>query len=174
MDRGQFTFYASFATALRRLKRKNERCDAYDAIVNYALFGVEPEEGTLPDAVMIAFELIRPNLDASRRKAANGYLGGTAGERSKPEANGKQTGSKKESKKENEIETETETETESETETETEVELEREREREKKPERAGEHSIPLPPSAAGPAAGVFHSGTAGRPRRGGGALASGP
>ncbi len=170
MDRGQFTFYASFATALRRLKRKNERCDAYDAIVNYALFGVEPEEGTLPDAVMIAFELIRPNLDASRRKAANGYLGGTAGERSKPEANGKQTGSKKESKKENE----TETETEIENETETEVELEREREREKKPERAGEHSIPLPPSAAGPAAGVFHSGATARRRQGGSRLASGP
>lgn len=172
MDRGQFTFYASFATALRRLKRKNERCDAYDAIVNYALFGVEPEEGTLPDAVMIAFELIRPNLDASRRKAANGYLGGTAGERSKPEANGKQTGSKKESKKEKETEKETESETESEHEVE--VELEREREREKKPERAGEPSIPLPPSAAGPAAGVFHSGATARRRQGGSRLASGP
>ena len=174
MDRGQFTFYASFATALRRLKRKNERCDAYDAIVNYALFGVEPEEGTLPDAVMIAFELIRPNLDASRRKALGGKNGIPKDTGKIAERYEKDSGNKRE--KENEIETETETETEIETEieTETEVELEREREREKKPERAGEHSIPLPPSAAGPAAGVFHSGTAGRPRRGGGALASGP
>ena len=156
MDRGQFTFYASFATALRRLKRKNERCDAYDAIVNYALFGVEPEEGTLPDAVMIAFELIRPNLDASRRKALGGKNGIPKDTGKIAERYEKDSGNKRE--KENEIETETETETESETETETEVELEREREREKKPERAGEPSIPLPPSAAGPAAGVFHSG----------------
>ena len=172
MDRGQFTFYASFATALRRLKRKNERCDAYDAIVNYALFGVEPEEGTLPDAVMIAFELIRPNLDASRRKALGGKNGIPKDTGKIAERYEKDSGNKRE--KENEIETETETETEIENETETEVELEREREREKKPERAGEPSIPLPPSAAGPAAGVFHSGATARRRQGGSRLASGP
>ena len=168
MDRGQFTFYASFATALRRLKRKNERCDAYDAIVNYALFGVEPEEGTLPDAVMIAFELIRPNLDASRRKAV-----------AVMSRNRKETGKmsvRYEEDSEYKRETETEAETEVETELESEFELESKIESEFKIEsdteiqRESDRSIPRPPSAAA----VFHSGTAGRPRRGGGALASGP
>ena len=152
MDRGQFTFYASFATALRRLKRKNERCDAYDAIINYALFGEEPEEGTLPDAVMIAFELIRPNLDASRRKAV-----------AVMSRNRKETGKmlvRYEEDSEYKRETETEAETEVETELESEFELESKIDSELKRESATEiqresdRSIPRPPSAAA----VFHSG----------------
>ena len=38
-ERGQFTFYASFAAALRRLRDPAERCTAYDAIIDYALRG---------------------------------------------------------------------------------------------------------------------------------------
>ena len=84
MNRKQFTFYESFATALRRIRKKSDRCAAYDAIVDYALYGAEPDMETLPNAAAIAFELIRPMLDASRRKAKNGQLGGLA------KANGKQ------------------------------------------------------------------------------------
>ena len=154
MDRGQFTFYASFATALRRLKRKNERCDAYDAIVNYALFGEEPEEGTLPDAVMIAFELIRPNLDASRRKAV------AVMSRNRKETGKMSVRYEEDSEYKRETETEAETEVETELESEFEFELESKIESEFKIEsdteiqRESDRSIPRPPSAAA----VFHSG----------------
>ena len=67
-ERGQFTFYASFAVALKRLRDPAERCAAYDAIIDYALRGAAPDLDALPDAVAIAFELIRPNLDSSRRR----------------------------------------------------------------------------------------------------------
>ncbi len=104
MKRNQFTFYESFATALRRIRKKSDRCTAYDAIVDYALYGTEPDVEALPNQAAIAFELIRPNLDASRRKAQSGQLGGSA------EANGKQNASKKENKYKKKNETEYETE----------------------------------------------------------------
>lgn len=48
-------------------------------------------------AAAIAFMLIKPNLDASRRKAKSGKNGGTSKQTaSKSEANGKQSGSKAE------------------------------------------------------------------------------
>lgn len=109
MSRSQFTFYASFASALSRIKKKADRADAYDAICNYALFGTEPDLDKLPDSAAIAFDLIRPTLDASKRKAENGKAGGKAKQTgSKPEANTKleQTESEKEKEKEKENETE--------------------------------------------------------------------
>lgn len=108
MERTQFTFYESFYKAISRIKKKPDRAVAYDAICAYALYGTEPDLNTLPDAAAIAFELVRPNLDASRRRAVSGKQGG-----SKPKANSKQSESKgeanakqeeSESKKENEKE----------------------------------------------------------------------
>jgi hypothetical protein len=116
MDRKQFTFYESFASALGRIKSKTARCDAYDAICSYALYGREPDLDSLPDAAAIAFELIRPTLDTSKRKAQNGLRGGSKTEandkqtESKAEANRKQTVSEKENEKEGEIEKEKENE----------------------------------------------------------------
>lgn len=109
MGRSQFTFYASFASALSRIKKKADRADAYDAICNYALFGTEPDMDKLPDSAAIAFDLIRPTLDASKRKAESGKRGGSAKQTgSKPEANRKleQTGREKEGEKEKEKEDE--------------------------------------------------------------------
>ena len=91
MERGQFTFYASYASAVARIKSKAARCDAYDAIVNYAIHGIEPALDSLPDAAAIAFDLIRPVLDKSAKKAESGKQGGSKQTESKPEANGKQT-----------------------------------------------------------------------------------
>ena len=120
MERAQFTFYRSFASALRRIRKDADRAKAYDAICDYALDGKEPDLSALPDAAAIAFELVKPNLDASKRKAESGKRGGNVRQEqtgSKPEANGKQTGSKPEangkqgetsSEKENEIEKENE------------------------------------------------------------------
>ncbi len=69
MQRTQFTFYESFSKALSRIKKKADRADAYDAICNYALYGVEPDMEVLPESVAIAFDLIRPTLESSWRKA---------------------------------------------------------------------------------------------------------
>ena len=97
-ERKQFTFYLSIFKAIRKIKKKTDRADAYDAICAYALFGEEPDLEAMTDSVSIAFELIRPVLDASRRKSKSGKQGGSKPKQneSKPEANGKQTGSKPE------------------------------------------------------------------------------
>lgn len=102
MERKQFTFYESFFKAIIRIKKDADRCKAYDAICSYALYGTEPDIAGLPDSAAIAFELSKPNLDASRRKAASGKKGGERKQTvSKTEANEKQTASKKEKEKEN-------------------------------------------------------------------------
>lgn len=72
MERKQFTFYLSFGQAAKRIKKKTDRCDLYDAIINYALFGIEPDMENLPESVAIALELCRPNIEASLRKAKGG------------------------------------------------------------------------------------------------------
>lgn len=71
-DRTQFTFYESFYKAISRIKDKSERAETYDAICAYALYGIVPDIDSLPESSAIAFELIKPNLDASRRKAKGG------------------------------------------------------------------------------------------------------
>ena len=116
-ERKQFTFYLSIFKAIRKIKKKTDRADAYDAICAYALFGEEPDLEAMTDSVSIAFELIRPVLDASRRKSKSGKQGGSKPKQneSKPEANWKQTeskpdeiASKGEKEKEEEIEKEVE------------------------------------------------------------------
>lgn len=96
-ERTQFTFYASFFDAVSRIKKKADRADAYDAICAYALREEDPDFSKMSDAAQIAFLLIKPNLDSSRRKAKSGKNGGSAKQiASKAEANSKQSGSKAE------------------------------------------------------------------------------
>ena len=96
-ERTQFTFYASFFDAVSRIKKKADRADAYDAICAYALREEDPDFSKMSDAAAIAFMLIKPNLDASRRKAKSGKNGGNTKQMaSKAEANSKQSGSKTE------------------------------------------------------------------------------
>ena len=87
--RNQFTFYRSFAEALRYIRKPAERALAYDAICNYALYGVEPSLDELPDSAALAMAVIKPILDSGKRKAKAGQHGG-----SKPKANDKQNESK--------------------------------------------------------------------------------
>jgi hypothetical protein len=95
MEREQFTFYQSFEKAISKIKSKAARCEAYDAVVKYALYGLEPDN--ISDSAAIVFELTKPVLDASKRKAENGKAGG------RPKANEKQTESKpKANEKQNE------------------------------------------------------------------------
>lgn len=90
-NRTQFTFYDSFYRAVRRIKKASDRAMAYDAICAYALTGEEPDIDSMSDSVAIVFEMIKPNLDASRRKAESGKRGGARKQTaSKQEANCKQ------------------------------------------------------------------------------------
>ena len=115
MKRSQFTFYESFYSAIKRIKNKTAQRDAFVVLCEYALNGEEPDLDKLPDSVAIAFELVRPTLDASRRKAESGKKGGSKKQTgSKPEANCKQPASKGENEKENEKENEIEIEREKE------------------------------------------------------------
>lgn len=111
MDRSQFTFYFSFYQAIRRIRKKADRADAYDAICSYALTGVLPDSDSLPDSVAIVFDLIRPNLDTSRRKSAGGKRGSKPKDDDKipsgcEEDKGKEKKKEKEKEKEREIENE--------------------------------------------------------------------
>ena len=112
-ERGQFTFYRSFWDAIKGLPKK-DKLPILEAIISYALDGASPSG--LSQSQSAFFLLVKPNLDASRKKAANGKQGGKSSKQtgSKPEANGKQTASKKEKEKENEIEIEGEKEKEKE------------------------------------------------------------
>ena len=103
MERGQFTFYASFYEAISRIKNKAYRCDAYDAICKYALTGEAPDLDKLPDVAAIAFVSAQANIDASRRKARAGKAGGRVKQsESKAKANGKQSESKGEANRKQE------------------------------------------------------------------------
>ena len=115
MEREQFTFYNSFRRAAKRIKNKAARCDYYDAIVDYALTGEMPEMDKISDAAALGFELVKPNLDASRRKAEGGSRGSKSETNSKDTdkiaerceedtANKKKKEDKKEDKKEKEYE----------------------------------------------------------------------
>lgn len=130
MDRKQFTFYESFAKAIRNIRKPSDRCAAYDALVNYALYGEEPDLDKAADSVALFFEMAKPNLDSSKKKAENGKRGGMAeakGKReetaSKSQAKPKQTASEKENEKE----------------------VEKEKEKEDEKEVENECSIPIPP-----------------------------
>lgn len=95
MERNQFTFYVSFFRTIRRIRSKTARADAYDAICDYALNGVMPDLEKMTGASDMAFEAIRPSLEAGRRKAVCGSLGGSVKQtESNGEANDKQTESK--------------------------------------------------------------------------------
>ena len=100
--RQQFTFYRSYYQAITALSARR-RLGVLEAIIAYGLDGIEPEG--LDDVQTMAFTLMQPTLDAGRKKAMCGKLGG-----SKPKAKRKQTESKGEI--ENEIENEIEIETE--------------------------------------------------------------
>lgn len=107
MQRTQFTFYESFYKAVKRIKDPESRAQAYDAICAYALYGQEPNLDSFSDFSAIAFELVKPNLDSSRKKAENGKAGGSKKQnKSKKEANKKQE--QTENEKENKIEKEKE------------------------------------------------------------------
>ena len=89
MDRRkQFTFYASYYDAVKKLSKKDQ-LSLLMAICAYAIDGVD---ANLSGGAASAFILIKPTLDASRRKAESGKRGGNSKQsESKQQANDKQT-----------------------------------------------------------------------------------
>lgn len=116
MERKQFTFYRSYLDAIIRLPKKEQGAILL-AICQYALNESEPT-GLSPIAETV-FTLVRPTLDAGRRKANAGEAGGKSEAKqkqngSKTEAKAKQTAREKEGEVEKEVEIEVEIEKENE------------------------------------------------------------
>ena len=116
MDRSQMTFYASFWSAIDTLPKKDQLA-VFRAAVSYGLCGSHGEQ--LSPAQNALFALMKPVLDSSRKKAANGKQKGSKqkqaeANKSKP----KQTASEKENEEEEEKEVEIENEEENEIENE--------------------------------------------------------
>lgn len=101
MERKQFTFYRSYFEAVKELPKK-EQCAVILAICGYAL---DEEEPNLTGTSKAIFSLIRPTLDASRRKANGGMNGSPKKDSEKIEERCEED-SAKEKKKENKKEKE--------------------------------------------------------------------
>ena len=74
-QRGQFTFYRSFYTALLPLPQ-DLRVRILETIIRYALDGTEPDDD-LHYAGKSIFAMVQPTLDTARRKAEAGARGGS-------------------------------------------------------------------------------------------------
>ena len=73
MKATSFVFYESFRDASRNLDDAT-RLALYEAIMDYSLYGEEPDEGNLVAAAM--FKLVRPVLDTNAKRRENGRNGG--------------------------------------------------------------------------------------------------
>ena len=107
MKATSFVFYESFRAASRNLDDAT-RLALYEAIMDYSLYGEEPDEGNLVAAAM--FKLVRPVLDTNAKRRENGRNGGRPAstdnqEASKPEPDNKEAESETEAKG-NPVETE--------------------------------------------------------------------
>lgn len=107
MKATSFVFYESFRDASRNLDDAT-RLALYEAIMDYSLYGEEPDDGNPVAAAM--FKLVRPVLDANTKRRENGRNGGRPAstdnqEASNPEPENGKSESKTEAK-ENTVETE--------------------------------------------------------------------
>jgi hypothetical protein len=82
-ERKSFSFFISYWEAIEELPEK-EQLPVLKAIIKYAFFDEEPTQ--FKGVKRAVFLLVKPTLDKSKKKAANGKQGG-----SKPKANSKQT-----------------------------------------------------------------------------------
>ena len=107
MKATSFVFYESFRDASRNLDDAT-RLALYEAIMDYSLYGEEPDEGNIVAAAM--FKLVRPVLDTNAKRRENGKNGGRPAstdnqEESKQEPENKEAESETEAK-DNPVETE--------------------------------------------------------------------
>lgn len=72
MERDSIVFYRSFYEAIR-LQPKKIQADIYNAVLDYAFNGAEPN---ISPAAMSIFYLIKPQIDANNKKFEDGKKGG--------------------------------------------------------------------------------------------------
>ncbi len=83
-----FVFYESFYEAIEEIEDEAVQLAIYKAISRYALCGEEPQLKGTPSAI---FKLVRPQLDANRKRRENGKNGGRPNqEETKPKPNNNQ------------------------------------------------------------------------------------
>lgn len=79
MDKpNSFIMYRSFVEALRKLN-SDQLYETFFAIADYALDGIEPVQNQLEPISGVVYELVKPQLDANRRKRENGAKGAEFG-----------------------------------------------------------------------------------------------
>lgn len=71
--RDSFIFYKSFYEAISKLKKKSDKLEIFEAIFKYIFYD---EKTDLKDTPAMAFDLIKPQLDANNVKYENGKKGG--------------------------------------------------------------------------------------------------
>ena len=89
--RDSFIFYRSFFESFDGLSKKDKLL-LFDAICNYALNDIEPDLSGVPSAM---FKLLKPQLDANKRRFENGCKGGRP-KKTEPKPNDNQTKTKAE------------------------------------------------------------------------------
>ena len=72
MERDSFIFYRSFSECIRELD-PDVRRDCYEALIDYALDGIEPDAEGVVQAMFRAF---KPQIDANNKRYENGKRGG--------------------------------------------------------------------------------------------------
>ena len=90
VKREGFVFYRSFYEAINCLKKPVEKWAAMEAIILYALDGIESESSGVAD---MALAFVKPQIDANNRRYENGKMGGR---KPKSEPNDNQTETKQE------------------------------------------------------------------------------
>lgn len=90
VKREGFVFYRSFYEAINCLKKPVEKWAAMEAIILYALDGIESESSGVAD---MALAFVKPQIDANNRRYENGKRGGR---KPKSEPNYNQTETKHE------------------------------------------------------------------------------
>ena len=107
--RTQFTFYESFYNSIEKtLRKKSEKLIAYEALIQYALYGTIQEKEAIPPAVSGLLEAFYPFLNTARRKARTYKQSVEAGEFAAREHNKNKIENKTENKTESKTNTETE------------------------------------------------------------------
>lgn len=75
MSQDSFIFYRSFYEAIKEIDDEATRLAILEALCDYAIFGEEP---VLKGTASALFKLMRPQIDANRKRRENGKKGGAA------------------------------------------------------------------------------------------------
>lgn len=104
MTRESMVFYRGFAEGIAQLE-KEDQLECLWAIINYGLYGTEPEEKGVAKAM---FMLAKPQIDANNQRYKNGKKGGRPQTNEEPEGNHAEPNHNQEKPNDNQTETKAE------------------------------------------------------------------